>query len=253
MAKNKKSGWEGAKRYFTKRAAEYNHSSSWVDDAALIEKMRELACVGNQANVLDLAVGTGKVSEALHNRVKYVVGLDICEEMIQRARGCADKIILAPAERVPFKNNVFNACLCRQGLQFMDLEYVISEIRRVLKPGGRVVLCHLTAYGVGDKEETFFIQKLRNPARKNFFLPDDFLHLLENKAFGEIEAVEYFTRESVNQWIANSCINENVKTRIREIYENSSGDFKKTHNLQFKEGDIFDTMKMLLVKAVKRI
>lgn len=250
MTNNKILAQESAKRHFTKRARKYNHSSNWVDDAVLIGKMRDMAGAGPEARVLDIAIGTGKVAEVFHGQVKYVVGLDICKEMVMQAKGCANRIVLASAESLPFKNNVFDVCVCRQGLQFMDLDDVFLQICRVLKPGGRVVLCHLTAHSSDDKDEAFFIQKLRNPARKNFFLPDDFLRLLQNKGFTDLEFLEYFTEESVNQWIDNSAINESARAKIRETYKNSSGDFKKIHSIKFENGDIFDTMKMFLVKAV---
>lgn len=251
MSNNKDTIQENPQGHFVKRAPKYNQSSYWVNDPALIKKIWDLAQAGPEAYVLDIAIGTGKVAEAFHGRVKYVVGMDICQEMIQQAKERADKIVLTPAENLPFKDNIFDACVCRQGLQFMKLEAVLSQIYRVLKPGGRVVLCHLTAYGEKDKAETFFIQKLRNPARKNFFLPDDFLCLLKKQLFRDIESFEYLTRESVNQWINNGALNENAKAKIREMYENSSDDLRKIHNLQFKNGDIFDTMKMFLVKAIK--
>ncbi|MFH1045355.1 MAG: class I SAM-dependent methyltransferase [Candidatus Omnitrophota bacterium] len=243
---------EDTERYFARRARKYDYSAHWVDDSALVRKIWDLASADPKAYVLDIGIGTGKVAGAFHGQVKYVVGLDICKEMVIQAKENADRIVLAPAEKLPFKNEAFDVCVCRQGLQFMDLEAVISEMHRVLKPKGRVVLCHLAAYGVDDKDETFFIQKLRNPSRKNFFLPDDFLRLLKNKGFKGIESAEYFTRESVNQWIGTSCISENAKAKIREAYKNASSDFKKIHNIQFKNGDIFDTMKMVLVKAIKK-
>lgn len=250
MVNNKILAQESAVRHFTKRARKYNHSSNWVDDVVLIGKMRDLACAGPEAYVLDIAIGTGKVAKVFHGQVKYVVGLDICKEMVMQAKACADRIVLASAENLPFKNNVFDVCVCRQGLQFMDLDDVFLQICRVLKPGGRVVLCHLTAYNSDDKDEAFFIQKLRNPARKNFFLPDDFPRLLQDKGFTDLEFLEYFTEESVNQWIDSSAINENRRAKIRETYKNSSDDFKKTHSIKFKNGDIFDTMKMFLIKGV---
>jgi len=250
LANNKILAQESAGKHFTKRARKYNHSSNWVDDTVLIGKMRDLAGAGPKAHVLDIAIGTGKVAEVFHGQVKYVVGLDICKEMVIQAKACADRIVLASAENLPFKNNIFDVCVCRQGLQFMDLDDVFSQIRRVLKPGGRVVLCHLTAHSTSDKDEAFFIQKLRNPARKNFFLPDDFLRLLQNKGFTDLESLEYFTEESVNQWIDNSAINESRRAKIREMYKNSSDDFKKIHSIKFENKDILDTMKMFIVKGV---
>jgi len=138
---------ENAAQHFIKRAKKYNSSSSWAGDTVLIGKIRDLADYGPQAYILDIAIGTGKIAQAFRGHVKCVVGVDICTEMVQQAKECADKIVLTPAENLPFQNNTFDTCVCRQGLQFMQLDAVLSEIRRILKPGGLVVLCHLAAYG----------------------------------------------------------------------------------------------------------
>ncbi len=238
--------------HFVKRARKYNRSSHWVDDKALIRKIRDLAQAGPKASVLDVAIGTGKIAQAFSGRVKYVVGIDICRQMASQAKGCVDKILLAPAESLPFKSNAFDACVCRQGMQFMKMDVVLSEICRVLKPGGRLVLCHLTAYGRLDKDETFLIQELRNPARKNFFLPQDFRRSLEKLPFSGIKFFEYITRESVNQWISNAAIKEEQRKKIKEVYHNASPVFKKLHRIKFKGRDIFDSMKMLIVIARKK-
>lgn len=238
--------------HFTKRAKTYNCSSQWVGDSSLIGKIRSLAKAGAKEYVLDIGIGTGKIAQAFRGQVKYVVGVDICWEMARSAKECADIIVLTPAEKLPFKNNAFDICLCRQGLQFMNLNDVFLALYRVLKPGGRIVLCHLTAYSREDKDETFLIQKLRNPARKNFFLPEDFVRLLKERNFTDIESFEYITRESVNRWIDHSAIGQDAREKIRELYRRASDDFKRIHHIQFKNGDIFDSMKMVLVKARKK-
>ncbi len=242
---------ENTTKHFIKRAGQYNHSSSWVENLNLIAKIRELAAVGPHGCVLDIAIGTGKVARAFYGRVRCVVGVDICPDMVRQAGGCADKIILSPAEHLPFRDCAFDACVCRQGLQFMKLEQVIPEVYRVLKSGGHAVFCHLTAYGPEDREETFLIQKLRNPARENFFLPGDIPAYMRRNAFINIEVTEYITRESVNQWINHGAIAEYDKIKIRKAYHQASDVFKRIHNVQFINGDIFDSMRMILVKATK--
>lgn len=237
--------------HFSRRAPGYDRSSRWVGDKALIMKIRELAEAGSEDAVLDIATGTGKIGQAFSGRVKFVVGVDICPDMTRRARGHLDRIVLTPAERLPFKDSVFDVCVCRQGMQFMKISSALSEIRRVLRPGGRLILCHLTAYGRHDKEDAFLVQRLRNPARKNFFLPGDFRKLL-GKSFARVETVEYITRESVNRWISNGAIDENRREKIREAYGNSSRAFRKAHGIEFKDGDILDSMKMVIVKARKK-
>ncbi|MDD5560783.1 MAG: methyltransferase domain-containing protein [Candidatus Omnitrophica bacterium] len=243
---------ENAVKHFIKRAGKYNSSSRWVNDAVLIGKMRDLAEAGSEDNVLDIATGTGKIAQTFQGKVKYVVGVDICREMARQAKHFVDYIILAAAENLPLKNNIFDVCVCRQGLQFMELKDVLSEIHRVLKPGGRIVLCHLTAYSDQDKDESFLIQRLRNPARKNFFLPDDVPSLLKDNAFMDIDFSEHISKESVNRWVGNASISKNAKKQINQLYRDASCDFKKIHRLKFENNDIFDSMRMIIVKARKR-
>ncbi|MFH1655282.1 MAG: methyltransferase domain-containing protein [Candidatus Omnitrophota bacterium] len=239
-------------RHFKKRAEKYDRSSEWVHDPVLINKIKDLAGAGPEAYLLDIGVGTGKISRVFKGGVSCLFGVDICMEMARQARLFTDKIILSYAEKLPFKDDIFDVCVCRQALQFMKLKEACSEMHRVLKPGGRLVLCHLTAYGEGDKKETFLIQKLRNPARKNFFLPGDFSKMLKKDKFSDLKSFEYITRESVNQWIDYSAIGEEVKVKIREAYRKASDDFKRIHKIQFRDTDIFDSMKMILVKAIKK-
>lgn len=243
---------ENAAKHFTKRAHLYDSSSQWVSDPKLIRKIRDLAGAGPEARVLDIGIGTGKIAQAFRGHVKCVIGVDVCLEMAKQATRRADKIVLTPAEKLPFKNNTFDVCVCRQGLQFMKLKDVLLEMRRVLKPGGSIVLCHLTAHNRKDKKESFLIQKLRNPARKNFFLPEYFVKLLKEASFTGIELFEYITTESVNQWITKAAIDEDAKNKIRELYINASDDFKRIHNIRFTGADIFDTMKMVIVRAKKK-
>jgi len=234
------------RNHFRKRAAKYDNSSRWVNDRLLIKKMLQLSGAGKNSRVLDVAVGTGKISRVFSRKAGYVVGLDNCRQMIERAQGSADAMVLSNAEKFPFKNNSFDICVCRQGLQFMHLDKVLSEMRRVLKPAGKAVLCHLTAYSQADRKVTFYTQKLRNPARKNFFMPEDVSLALKRNKFAGIKNVEYITRESVNKWIDNGAISEDAKEKIRAAYRKAPEDFKKIHNVRFSGRDIFDSMKMVI-------
>lgn len=242
---------ESPHSHFGKRAKKYNRSSHWVDDPLLVEKIRDLSLANSESYVLDLAIGTGKVAAAFYKNVKYLVGLDISGDMVKQATPFADRIVLSPAEKMPFKNDVFDICVCRQGLQFMDADKVMKQVHRTLKPYGVIVLCHLTAYGEEDSDIAFHIQQLRNPARKNFFLPKHFSELLEKNNFVNIECSEYITRESVNQWIDNGAIDHDRREKIKSIYRNAPDNFKRIHKIHSDNGDFYDSMKLLIIKGTK--
>lgn len=242
---------EKAQTHFANRAKKYNNSSNWVDDEKLINRIYELSETNDKSTVLDIATGTGLIAKRFFGSVKWVTGVDISAEMVKFADGCMDEIIFTPAENMPFPDNTFDACVCRQGLQFTDLDKALKEIHRVLKPGGITVLCHLTAYNEADKNITFKIQSLRNPARKNFFLPEDISDVLTRIGFKEVANIGYISDESVNQWIDNGAISPAQMEEIRETYRNSTPDFRRIHNIRFTEDDIRDEMLMMIAKAKK--
>jgi demethylmenaquinone methyltransferase/2-methoxy-6-polyprenyl-1,4-benzoquinol methylase len=100
--------------------------------------------------VLDIATGTGDFAiEALRAHPKKVTGVDISEgmlkygvEKIQKA-GLQDKIELklGDAEKLDFPDNTFDAITVGFGVRnFENLELGLSNMLRVLKPGGKVVI-----------------------------------------------------------------------------------------------------------------
>jgi len=100
--------------------------------------------------VLDVACGTGIVARSVVPRVGSqgtVIGLDVSPDMIAMARTTAERDHLAiewhtsPAEHLPFPDEYFDLILCQFGLMFFaDRHAALTEMYRVLKTGGRVVL-----------------------------------------------------------------------------------------------------------------
>jgi ubiquinone/menaquinone biosynthesis C-methylase UbiE len=242
---------ENAGIHFKNRAEKYNHSSNWVEDQALIRRLFALSGAGEESLVLDIATGTGLIAREFYGKVKRVTGLDISPEMARHAEGCMDEIVFAPVEQLPFPDNSFDAIVCRQGLQFAELDKAIPEIHRVLKPGGTVVLCHLTAYNESDRELTFAIQKLRNPARRNYLMPADISSALKAQGFREVTDSEYISEESVNKWIDNGAIPQENMAGIRELYRTADEQYRKTHNIRFTADDIMDDMLLVIATGKK--
>lgn len=242
---------ENAEVHFKNRAAKYNHSSNWVEDEQLIRRIFELSGADKDSLVLDLATGTGLIAKEFYGKVKKITGLDISPDMARHATGCMDEIVFAPVEQLPFPDNSFDAVVCRQGLQFAELDRAIHEIQRVLKPGGTVVLCHLTAYNDTDRELTFAIQRLRNPARRNYLMPADISCALRKQGFREVEDIEYVTDESVNKWIDNGAISKENMDNIRDLYRTADENFLAIHNVRFTSDDIFDDMLLVIAKGRK--
>lgn len=93
--------------------------------------------------VLDVACGTGVLSRALARAGAEVTGLDLTAPMLAIAREYSPEIefVEASADAIPFGDDSFDAATCQQGLQFFpNRQLALTQIRRVVKPGGTVVI-----------------------------------------------------------------------------------------------------------------
>ena len=106
------------------------------------------------AEVLDLATGSGDVAFAISHKVltaKSIMGMDFCQPMLDEAVAKQTKLQDARHQKIVFKhgdglnlplgNAEFDAVTISFGLRNMaDRHRSLSEMRRVLRPGGRLYI-----------------------------------------------------------------------------------------------------------------
>jgi len=104
----------------------------------------------NPTVLLDVATGTADFAIAASSLKQVMVtGVDIAEDMLAigrekiKAKGLEDRIALvcADSENLPFESNKFDATIVSFGVRnFENLEKGLSEILRVIKPGGLLIV-----------------------------------------------------------------------------------------------------------------
>ena len=120
--------------------------------------VRAVAPVAGE-RVLDIAAGTGTSSAALQRRGARVVAVDFSPGMVAEGRRRHDKIdfIVADAEALPFGDDEFDAVTISFGLRnISDPRLALSEMYRVLKPGGRLVICEFSRPPVAIVREGYW-------------------------------------------------------------------------------------------------
>jgi len=97
--------------------------------------------------VLDACCGTGDLAIAAARAGGRVTGVDFSERMLERARRKAPELewLQGDALALPFSDGSFDSATVGFGVRNLeDLERGLAELRRVLRPGGRVAILEIT-------------------------------------------------------------------------------------------------------------
>ena len=111
------------------------------------ERAAELARVGPGSVALDVATGTGDLAIALARRGAEVTGSDFAPAMLEIARRKAPGLSFEEGDALDlsYPDDSFDAVTVGFGARnFADLDRGLSEMARVTKPGGRVVVLEIT-------------------------------------------------------------------------------------------------------------
>jgi len=136
--------------------------SSWresalgrVTDSVEQDLILDLAGPVTGIRVLDVGCGDGVLAAAFARRGAQVTGIDASPEMIAAARSRAERhaksmtFEIGQAEALPFEDNTFDVVVSITVLCFIeDAAIALREMKRILKPGGRLVIGELGRYSI---------------------------------------------------------------------------------------------------------
>lgn len=128
-----------------------NHTLSLGIDTLWRKKAIQELTEDQPQSILDVATGTGDFAfEAIKTlKPKHIIGVDISEGMLAIADAKITKrnmnhifeVRMGDSEKLLFKDNEFDAVTSAYGVRnFENLEKGLSDILRVLKPGGKVII-----------------------------------------------------------------------------------------------------------------
>jgi ubiquinone/menaquinone biosynthesis C-methylase UbiE len=102
--------------------------------------------------VLEVGVGTGVVSLGLRRRGRTVLGVDVAPAMLARAtERLGGRVVLGDARRLPFADGSIAHAVSVWVAHAVDPpEAMFTEVARVLRPGGRYLVCPTNRPGTGE-------------------------------------------------------------------------------------------------------
>ncbi|HAK62919.1 MAG TPA: SAM-dependent methyltransferase [Alphaproteobacteria bacterium] len=132
---------------FGKTAKDYGQYRAGFPDAFFDRIVRE-GFVQSCHRLLDLGTGTGTVARGFALRGCHVTGLDPSSALMAEAKqldaaaGVTVQYIEAKAEATGLPDASFDLVSAGQCWHWFDRARAAAEVRRVLKPGGRLIICH---------------------------------------------------------------------------------------------------------------
>jgi len=175
-------------------------------------------------SVLDVGCGTGVDLLDLAAQVLpggAVFGLDPSVRALRVARGRVAgsvELVLGAVEQLPFGDGVLDACRADRTLQHVgEPERALHELRRVLRPGGRVVILEMLSYlrgGTTDDQLASFLTRRLWSRKDEAWLPYMLPLLLSRSGFDGVAV-------SRTDAVSSSLAEADVALRLRVSLEDA--------------------------------
>lgn len=144
------------------------------------EYLKTLLKLPTNGWVLDAAGGTGRVSQQFKSMVGKLVICDLSQKMLKKAQEKGDLLpVRSHIELLPFPDAVFDRILVVDSIHhFFNQQAAISDMLRVLKPGGRMVIeepdiHHFAVKLVAVAEKLLFM-------RSHFYTPEQIKNMFSS-------------------------------------------------------------------------
>ncbi|CAB3682847.1 class I SAM-dependent methyltransferase [Trinickia soli] len=225
---------------FGSTAAAYLTSPSHASGADLETLAAEIASTPN-ADVLDLGCGAGHASFAAARHARSVVAYDIAEPMLAvvaaaaRERGLDNvRTEQGAAERLPFADASFDWVVSRfSAHHWHDLPDALVEVRRVLKPGGRVLFID----GAGPDHPLLdthlqAIEVLRDGSHVRNYRADEWVAFFAKAGFEASVRERWRLPLEFKSWIARMRTPDDRAQAIRSLWSNAPDEVRQYYGVK---------------------
>ena len=207
----------GNKKYYKSTEDSKNYARKWIEREAKGRVFLDYACGDGQNAVL-----------AARSRAALAVGIDISSVSIENARRASEAEGVAArtffcqtdAEDTRLPTNSVDRAVCSGVLHHLDLSYAFPELRRILKPGGKLLAIEALDYNPAIKLYRRMTPDMRTEWEKSHILSLEVLRFV--KQFFEVGEVRYWhiagiRATNIPQMTPALCAVDSVLTRIPGI------------------------------------
>jgi len=215
---------------FTRQAVPFAEMPAHSNEES-VRLLIDMAQVGPEDAVLDVACGPGLVACPLAEVARHVTGLDLTPAMIeqaqvkQRSKGLTNLTwLVGDAVLLPFPDASFSVVVTRYSFHhFLDPRGVLAEMVRVCRPGGRVAVMDVFTSGPEQAEAYNRVEKLRDPSHVRALSLEELTGLCRGAGLRDVRAAFLKLGASLEDLLARSFPNPGDAERIRQTFADDIG------------------------------
>ena len=237
---------QSAKERFGRRSGAYSKSSI-LSDKDHLNLIVDLTAPEKSDKVLDVATGNGFLAFEFAKRVSgaNVIGCDMTRDMllvaesIQKERGLDNvDFRVMDVESLGFEDGSFDIVSCRFAFHhFTDPGKAVSEMARVCKTGGKIVLVDgLSSEDAIKSEYHNRIEQLRDPSHVRLYSQPELVGMLEDAGLKVIHARNWDADFYFDEWIKIADPGEAIAREVRRMMADSVEDDKTGLGVRFDDG-----------------
>lgn len=211
-------------------------------------------------SVIDVAAGTCSCGRSIGPLVKMVTCIDSTLQMLEAGREEAHKenldnmiFIKGYAEKLPFLNDSFDIVISRLALHhFENIEDAFLEMRRVLKPNGKLVIIDMEATTEKLRAKQDEIETMRDPSHIKNLSESEMLNLFKKNNLEVVKSEKTKISVSLNSWLELTKTPTPIKDEIRELMNLEISDGEETGFLPYMDGSMmFFEQRWLMIIGIK--